>query len=567
MMGHAGRDTASITASMSEDSGPTSDRLEIRHPDGTVSKHEVGTAAITIGRSRDCDLQLDSNRVSRTHARMSRDSLGRICLTDLASYNGTWVNAERIGQKILGPMDVIGIGDFRLTLVSGMATTLVPAASTVEGGRMNDQVLGPLRVHSDERRPAVTRDQLDVLFILGRRLASTEDPASRLQVLCELMVGGAMRGQAATVVRIDTAVPQRLPQIVCPAEGAPGFGTPAPHLSRTVLTSVSNRKKPVMASNVGHAAGHEDLSIVFDGCVIACPLLEHGSELDVLYFIVPPSCGTDVWLALAALAAEQFLTIERNWIDRLRRREHAIIERELERGREIQQSLLPADLGIDGLELSLSYRPCLCVGGDYIGVVPRDDGRVLLAVADVSGKGLQAAIIASSVSSLIYGGTRMNLSLTDILRTLNDWLCRHLPSGRFVTMTALILEPATGRFRYANAGHMPPIVVDPDGAVTSLPAESNLVLGLNADEPFSELEHRLEPGHLLAMFTDGITELRGNDGELLETEGFTLMLQEHAHVDRSTDDIKSAIEGALEAFEADDLAQDDRALMLVRRQR
>jgi serine phosphatase RsbU (regulator of sigma subunit) len=247
---------------------------------------------------------------------------------------------------------------------------------------------------------------------------------------------------------------------------------------------------------------------------VACPLRESERSMDVLYVAFPPACATAEWLALVALAAKEYQQAGAIWASRRQAQVHAAIERELERARQIQLRLVPQSVTVPGLDLALNYHPCHWVAGDYVDVVPTKDGRVLLAVGDVSGKGLEAALTSSSVHSMVHVSIRAGVGLVEMMQGLNDHLRTYLPDDTFVTMLALLLDPATGELEYVNAGHPPALVVTAGGELRELVSATNLPLAVGPDT-FVARRERLEAGELLSMFSDGLTELSNEKGQLL----------------------------------------------------
>jgi serine phosphatase RsbU (regulator of sigma subunit) len=143
---------------------------------------------------------------------------------------------------------------------------------------------------------------------------------------------------------------------------------------------------------------------------------------------------------------------------------------------------------------------------------------VLLAVADVSGKGLQGALVASSLHSLVHAYVAEERSLGRLVKRLNAHLCRYLPDESFVTMACVAIDPSTGDTEAVNAGHLPPIVVGRNGVERRLKAAGIVPLGLQTQE-VEGLTDQIGRGELLALFTDGLTEMPSPTGELLTLSG------------------------------------------------
>lgn len=211
------------------------------------------------------------------------------------------------------------------------------------------------------------------------------------------------------------------------------------------------------------------------------------------------------------------------------RAQQAVTKREMELAREVQQALLPQETPeIAGVEMSILYLPAREVGGDLYEFYPIEPDRVGIAVADVAGKGVPAALTVSSAKYGIYEHYRKNLA------QMADELNRHLLSltttESFITMVYGILNVTEGKFDFFNAGHMPPIVVKKDGSVIC-GDNADIPLGVMDKADFSSRQIDLFPGDTLVLYTDGVTDaLSSNDGLTL----FQTFLHELAGSDIST---------------------------------
>ena len=203
------------------------------------------------------------------------------------------------------------------------------------------------------------------------------------------------------------------------------------------------------------------------------------------------------------------------------------VRRELELAAEIQRGLLPGDCG-DGFPVHGINRPARTVSGDFYDYFQLDDGRICFNLGDVSGKGMNAALLMAKTASLYrcLGKTIHEPGL--LLAKVNAEICETATRGMFVTMVGGIYDPATGVVRFANAGHEPPLHRAADGTFRALEAEApplGIVPPLTPDDAYPEIELRLDGGALY-VFTDGVTEGYLDDGTTLEVDGLKAMLEE-----------------------------------------
>ncbi len=195
---------------------------------------------------------------------------------------------------------------------------------------------------------------------------------------------------------------------------------------------------------------------------------------------------------------------------------------EAREARVIQQALLPkAPPCIPGFTVSGLSIPVGAVGGDWYDFIPMDQGRWGLVLADVSGKGTAAALLMSATRGMLRSLVEANCSPGEVLTKLNRLLVEDFPAGRFVTMVYAVLDPAGRTLTFANAGHLPPLLIT-GASAQFLDVERGIPLGLRTGD-FSEVEVKLPAGSRLVFYSDGITEAESPTDE----EFGSARLQEH----------------------------------------
>lgn len=173
--------------------------------------------------------------------------------------------------------------------------------------------------------------------------------------------------------------------------------------------------------------------------------------------------------------------------------------------RQIQRTLQPQTLDeLPGYEVETFVRPFRAVGGDYFDVILLPGERTLFAVADVSGKGMPAALLAANIQALIRSLARVDPSPVSLARQINEHLCRYTPPDRFATALFILLHRGTGEITCVNAGHNAPLLSSPAG-VTTLEA-TGLPLGLFPQAEYASRQAVIAPGAHLLLFTDGLTD-------------------------------------------------------------
>jgi serine phosphatase RsbU (regulator of sigma subunit) len=186
-----------------------------------------------------------------------------------------------------------------------------------------------------------------------------------------------------------------------------------------------------------------------------------------------------------------------------------LLEAQLDTARGIQQRLLPSGMPrLEGYQIAGSSDSSLQVGGDYFDFVEMPDGRLGIAVADVTGKGVPAALLMANVQAGLHGQAMHPGSAAEIMGRMNDLLFESTDPHMFVTFALIVLDPTTGQVESVSAGHEPTLLVRPDGSWEKLEA-GGLMLGMMPGFEYSEVEAGLEPGDVLVMYTDGVTEAMG----------------------------------------------------------
>jgi serine phosphatase RsbU (regulator of sigma subunit)/anti-sigma regulatory factor (Ser/Thr protein kinase) len=181
------------------------------------------------------------------------------------------------------------------------------------------------------------------------------------------------------------------------------------------------------------------------------------------------------------------------------------LEQELQVARLIQQNFLPKQLPVlPGWQVAAFYRPARAVGGDFYDFIELDDGTVAVLVGDVTDKGVPAALVMSATRALLRASAQRLVSPGSVLERVNEALCPDIPEKMFVTCLYGVLEPESGRFRYANAGHNVPYVRS-GGTVRELRA-TGMPLGLLPGMEYEEKEAVLAPGDTVLLHSDGLAE-------------------------------------------------------------
>jgi serine phosphatase RsbU (regulator of sigma subunit) len=239
------------------------------------------------------------------------------------------------------------------------------------------------------------------------------------------------------------------------------------------------------------------------------------------------------------------------------------LEREMRTAARIQRAMLPEVLDPPaGYELDAHQVMCRAVGGDLYHCLRRPNGSFFLALGDVAGKGMPAALAMGAAIVLIGLLSEIGGSPEELIQHLHRQLFRSLTAEQFITLFLAELDPASGRMHYVNAGHEPPLLIRRNGAVEALD-NTGMPVAMLEDLMTSSDEVTLDPGDLLAVFSDGITEATIDGEEFLGLDPVKQILSSSAREPLS--EIRDHITGEVDRFLQGKPTPDDLTLMLIRR--
>lgn len=480
-------------------------RLTVLQPNLAPMKIQSAGPTITLGRATDCTVPIKDRYLSRRHAEIVFTA-GQWMVRDCGSVNGTMLNGARlVAPSPLQPGDRIMLGDTEVVFDSHELSSHSKLIALDSDSQAKNLAI-PIREIDETMRTGVLAS-LALQFIEDR---STED-------LFEFILDRV----------VELLHPSRVALALLSADGATFFDVRLRRsdrsdsedlfISRTLLGEVVEERKVVSfvdTSQDEKLARAESIVAQNIRSAVCAPLLVgDAGVLGVLYLDFLAHHGAvkheDVHL-LGQIA--RFAAVK---LETTRLREEAAakakLDEELRTAYTIQSRLLPAQLpSIDGYAFAATNKPARTVSGDYYDVVVRPDGRLYFIIADVSGKGITAALVMASVATAFDIFTRTDPSPADLVRELNVTLAPKTAPTKFVTMVAGVLDPATGTVDFANAGHVPPLVISRNG-VEQLKT-TDMVVGLFAHASYRNQRVTLSAGDSIVLFTDGVTEAE-NDAE------------------------------------------------------
>ena len=556
--------------------------LIVKYPDRTAEHFSISRLRITIGRSARNDLCIPDPFASRVHAEVRHEG-DEYVLQDLGSANGTLYNGSvvevpihltRGGRIQIGETEIF-FNDAQFPLSSGATmitdnSSSVPEAtiSLASTGRTTSGLLEAIedaRTQSDETS-RVTR-QSDLLALISKISVALLDTATLNETLDQIvsMVFQAVPADRSMIMMRDEKNPDLKVAVARLRDRAGEVGEI--RISRSVIDEVVTNGKSVLTSDAQADPRFMGGTVMLQGVrsVLAVPLGVGEKVFGIVYADSPLAEGRftedhlKVLTTLASVAAirVQNARLMEQQMERVR------LERELQVASEIQQRFQPASAPIvAGYELQGISFPCYEIGGDYYDFIQRDNGKLIVALGDVSGKGPAAALLMSSLHAAVHAHSDTHESLPKMIGAVNRYLVDSTPANRFVTLFYAELDPKEGSLAFLNAGHNPPLIVHAGGTMEQL-AAGGLPLGIMANADFREGKTRLHPGDVLVIYSDGVSEAVNPKGEEF---GPTRLYETVArNLDASAAGIRDRIESALTKFCQGTPAADDITLVICKR--
>ncbi|HUL76540.1 MAG TPA: SpoIIE family protein phosphatase [Vicinamibacteria bacterium] len=530
--------------------------LRLSSGNGPSEVFALGPDRVVLGRSRDCDLILPDVLLSRRHAEIVPGPHGWL-LRDLGSLNGTRLNGVRVErEEALRDGDRIGMSDWSLVFHEAKAPS--DPALAVAGARLRD--VTELATRSDHEVGTLAR-QSRILGVLTRAAAAVVGTAST-EVLLDTLLGHlleavpARRGLVALFAGDPPAPTLAAARAV---EGSPPVAVD-PAIAERLLRTQGAFLAPRVAADDGSVRSVLCAPLWFSGPpqeperVAGCVVLEGPAD---------PSPFGDEHLRLVTAVAN----LGASRLESLRLREETADKRRLEEdlkgAARIQESLLPEGAPtLPGWELAGSSRLCSAVGADYYDFAPAADG-LLLALGDVAGKGLAAALLMASLRASVRALWREPDPLPEILTRVNENLRQTVPPNRFATLFLGRLDTGSGVLRWVNAGHSPPLVARSDGSHELLEA-TGTILGVLADVSWREGRTTLGPGDVLVLLSDGVVEAARSTSGDLSPDRLAAIVGDRRGA--SAAELLSALQAAAEEGLGGARRADDQTFVVLRRQ-
>lgn len=531
-----------------------------------------------VGRGPANEIVVPHGTVSREHAVIRVDG-EKAEIEDLGSRNGTFINGHPLtGASAVAAGCRVRFGTVELTLTRDGAETPLYEPGVDQPGRVHegtvlfetDNVLSSKRVKWDE-----VQSKIDSGSFLERSLFRVVTEAGGL-----LVMPRPLEDVFKEVLRMAASIipARRILLLLQEGEaGAPVVRAAWPEnqstdhrimLSHTLLDAVLQGRESVLVTDAQmdpRFAGHASIVASQIRSALVAPLFDNERVLGLIYADTNDPVLHYNQDQLRAFTMFANLTAVKITNTRLleAERDKERMEQEMATAARIQQSLLPATLPeIGGYEVAAHQTPCLTTGGDLYDVAPLAGGAIALAVGDVSGKGIGAALLMSHVMASMRLLYDEEIPLREMMDRIHAQVLRSSGPSSFVTLFLGKLDPSTHLLEYVSAGHNPAIAIAPDGDTSTYDA-TGTPAGLIAGVTFETARIELPPGGIVCIYSDGVTEAQDKDDEYFGDERLIESIRKHR--DAPLDQVLSGVIADLHAFLGSTPANDDVTLLLLRR--
>lgn len=545
--------------------------LFITDVDGSTRVMNLDKKTLLMGRDPSCELAFPRDaELSRRHLVMEQDG-DLWAIRDLGSTNGTRVNGKPLsGRYNLQPGDTITASKISILFrTQGEPISMRPRTVVFETSKIEALSEGTVSVHledllgSQEARPVSFTPggkqwltPLQALLRVGRELASRRPLQDQFPAILELALEAVNAERGVLMVLENNEL-----EVVASSGGE--F-----RISSTVRDRVIKMRESLMIQSVDESPSLKDRkSIIMQGVrsLMAVPLQTDERVIGLLYIdalnYLRRFTNDDLNL-LTVMANVAAIRIER---ERLAEVEEAqrLNDVEMKQAAEVQTAYLPqAPPSWPGLEVAARHTPSRTVGGDCHDYFEFPDGRYGVFCADAAGKGMPAALMVHHLSARVHAMAETENDLGSFVARLNKGMNKSCPPGRFVTLFLCAFKPATGELTYTNAGHNPSLLIRSDGSVQQL-LTGGLFVGLLPGLQYETETVVLQPGDIVVLYTDGITEEENPQDEEFGIERLGQMCA--GMRDKSNDAMAASVFEAVSKWTEGAAAKDDQTIVILRR--
>ena len=534
---------------------------------------ELPPGEYVVGRpsgGSDCNIIVADATVSRHHAKLEVIADCRCFISDLGSHNGTYVNGEKIQSRIpIKPGDQLQFGSAEFRLIDDRETippTPKPTLTKLSHHDPERSVVLPL---DEVLKPLPSRvtDQpefLSTLFEMARMLVLPEPQETMLERTLKLVTNIIPADRLAVLFTSPDQNEVYTGALHLPQGKDLGTFT----LSRTIVKMLMTTKSAVLIGNVLDDPRFADRQSIISSdlkSAMAVPLLDKDRVLGILYADTTNALYhyNNDYLRLFATFGNIIASRLTNYTLLKERHEKELFEAELKRASTIQKNLLPRTIPQpDYYSIHAFQEQCRAVGGDLYDVEMLPDGRIIFLAADISGKGMGAALLMSNILAsfrILYKDEHFDLGT--VIDKVSLELFEHSAPEHFATLFVGLLDPKCHTVTYINAGHNPALLLRENGLLEHLEASGTMIGAFDFSQWVEETVS-LAVGDVLILFTDGVTEAEKGDACYSDERLEHLVI---ANREKNPEDIARIVMSDVTAFIEDTPRSDDITMLVMKR--
>ena len=506
--------------------------------EGQAIPYELTADETVMGRHPECTFQINSNMVSRKHAKVVKNGDGYV-IEDMGSGNGTFVNAKKIdGPTLLSHDDRIKLGPILLRFegAAGAAPKpVVPDPSPPASRRADDKLAVDVSEGEDDTATIMgtaerstgfgklevnSTAKLKGVLDISRALAGTSDLDAILPKILDTLFNIFPHADRGCVLFKDEATGKMIPKAMKHRRAGDDETV---KLSRTILKSVMEEKTGILSADAASDTrfqASESIANLTIRSMMCVPLLSLAGEPMGIINIDTQNAfnqfGPEDLDLLMAIAGQAAMSYEQAKL-LVTAMEKQKQDKEMNIAMGVQRSLLPTILPKPaGWEIFASYDTAQAVGGDYYDAFEMEDGaKICLAFGDVAGKGVPASLVMSRIATVVTNVMTFVKDVGEAINRINDQMCTRAIEGRFVTFVLIVFDVKTGEMTIGNAGHMPIMIRKTDGTIEEFGEETvGVPIGVMEGFPYEVLTRTIVPGETIVIYTDGVSEAMNANSDL-----------------------------------------------------
>lgn len=491
-----------------------------------------------MGRHPDCDIQLDSNQVSRFHAQLVRVE-DRILLEDLGSGNGSFLNGKQLEKdqsQVLKHGDRIKLGPIKLRFEDECATT--DTLGMTMGVDLNDgstsTIMGSASARGYGLFEVRPEEKLKGILKINQSLAGTVEVQNIAPRILDTLFDIFPQADRGSILIREQPGGRLVPFA---QKRRSDSDDESVRLSKTVLERVLNDRAGILSADAASDArfsASESVSSLTIHSMMCVPLMSMDNEpfgVINLDSQNPMKRFTDddleLLLAVASQAAHSYenARLLQTYMEKQKQ------DKEMRIASSVQKALLPATLpDVPGYKFFASYDAAQAVGGDYFDCFPIGKRKICFSFGDVAGKGVPGALIMARMASVVQNTMSFTDDVEVAIQRINSHMCHSMVEGRFVTYILGVIDLKSHVMTLANAGHMSPLIRRPNGDVEEFPDSSiGIPVGIMDGYPYEVTQRQIQPGEIFVLITDGVDEAMNPEGGLYTKERVRDFIHTSAH--------------------------------------